>query len=346
MILGAGASYDSDPDTPAVKAAQSRPPLAKELFDRGRFGHFVAEWKECQPLIHDLRLAARRGELEQQLEVFRDEAEGAEHIRRAVDAIPYYLRSVVDSECASWNESLNGVTTYQGFIRRLESWRAARNERIAVITFNYDTLLEQALTSVFPSRTFGRMRDYAEHGFDLIKPHGSTNWWHPIKIPPERYRERAEVIERLGTPEGVAHLVIATPKDFDVQERILTGAELFEMGNWQWRTPALAIPTVTKSVFQCPTEQLNEMDVALVSMTKLLVIGWRGMENYFISRWKQSGSPSLRLWQVCSTENGAGVTEVNLHPVIGDRPQVEAATGGFSEYVYGGGLERFLSAGV
>lgn len=342
VILGAGASYDSDPDTPPDQAARSRPPLTKELFDRVRFGHILSEWEECTVLIPELRLAARRGAVEQRLEEFRDEGQHAQHVNHAVEALRYYLRSVIETECGAWYRALDRVTTYVELTRQLERWRAPRNERITFITFNYDTLLEESIRVVFGEPRFHRMDGYLAPDYTVIKLHGSTDWRHPAQPSFDEFYEQSWVKDLLRAPNGPDHVLLRAIANFDVSPRIVTVTE--GSSDLLFSVPALAIPTVTKSDFECPQEHLSAMNDALNTMTKLVVIGWRGMETHFITHWRKTGSPKLQRWQICSTENGARVTEANLNSVVGDRVEVEPATRGFSEYVQGEGLEHFLNA--
>lgn len=345
VILGAGASYDSEPDTPATQAAPSRPPLANELFDRARFGRVVDQWPECGSLMSVLRTAAKDGAIEQRLEALRDEGRGAPRVFRAVEAIRYYLREVVESECNRWLSNLHRVTVYSELVRQVEGWRLAHRERVTFITFNYDSLLEAALHDFIPELSFERMSGYiSEPDYNVIKVHGSTDWWRAATPYPEAFLEEPWAKHELARASGPDHLILRATANFEISGRIQTTDERASQ-RFPFFLPALAIPTVTKSVFECPAEHISEMTAALNSMIKLIVIGWRGMEANFLDHWRKTGSPKLRLWQICSTENGARETEMNLNSVVGDRPQQEPARAGFSEYVAGGALERFLNAG-
>ena len=59
IVLGAGASYDSSPDYPmgTVKAAESRMPLANELFsNRQLFSDVLKLYQQCYPILTHIRL--------------------------------------------------------------------------------------------------------------------------------------------------------------------------------------------------------------------------------------------------------------------------------------------------
>ncbi|HEY8744814.1 MAG TPA: hypothetical protein VIU62_17125, partial [Chloroflexota bacterium] len=109
------------------------------------------------------------------------------------------------------------------------------------------------------------MKSYVLHEtYRLYKLHGSTNW--------EREVYGAEL-----SPIGAAERLRYT------DSYALRGAA--EPGSIKGATiPAIAVPTMTKKNFECPEFHLTSLDDNLYQITKLLVIGWRGMEEHFLSR--------------------------------------------------------------
>src|SRR5207248_10578199 len=69
VIFGAGASYDSNPDSPPTSGQirPDRPPLSDELF-ADRFGYAVDRYRACRPLIHDLRRLPAGTSIEEELD--------------------------------------------------------------------------------------------------------------------------------------------------------------------------------------------------------------------------------------------------------------------------------------
>jgi hypothetical protein len=47
--------------------------------------------------------------------------------------------------------------------------------------------------------------------------------------------------------------------------------------------PALALPTTGKAGFECPDAHLTELRDSVARMRALLVVGWRGQEEHFLS---------------------------------------------------------------
>src|SRR5207244_836965 len=74
------------------------------------------------------------------------------------------------------------ATNTAALLRRLDRWRAADEHReIAVVTFNYDTLLEDAAQATLLLE-FGSLSNYvdATRKWQFFKLHGSANWAQEI----------------------------------------------------------------------------------------------------------------------------------------------------------------------
>src|ERR1700737_2733041 len=146
VIFGAGASYDSAPDRPPATHVTyaHRPPLASTLF-APTYGDWVHRYPQSQGLMPRLRAASPS--IEEELEKIREEAKTHPSLRRQLAAIRYYLQGVIQSTSINWYRATNGgLTNYVRLLQRVEAWRSAHNERVCLVTFNYDTLLERAST--------------------------------------------------------------------------------------------------------------------------------------------------------------------------------------------------------
>jgi len=66
--------------------------------------------------------------------------------------------------------------SYRVFIDKLYT----AEEPFGSISFNYDTLLDQALCEVYGSELYGSLDNYIK--YRLIKPHGSVNWFIGLKV--------------------------------------------------------------------------------------------------------------------------------------------------------------------
>jgi len=82
---------------------------------------------------------------------------------------------------AAWTESVTkGVTNYHTLLDQIETLPRVPGEPVCLVTFNYDTLLEQAITDTLNFR-FNKITDYVAYEYKVIKLHGSINWAHPIR---------------------------------------------------------------------------------------------------------------------------------------------------------------------
>jgi hypothetical protein len=174
VIFGAGASYDSFEALRFPNVVESRLPLAKQLFDR-RFGEDYRLFPKCGPLIQ--RLQQPNISVENQLEDFQKEA--IRYPTRLVQlaAIRYYLGYMLSRCQSDWTTQVTkGVTNYTTMIDQIALQRNFA-DKVCLVTFNYDTLLEHALIdNNIPLNT---IPDYVRSDFKVIKLHGSINWAHP-----------------------------------------------------------------------------------------------------------------------------------------------------------------------
>jgi hypothetical protein len=76
--------------------------------------------------------------------------------------------------------------------------------------------------------------------------------------------------------------------------------------------PAIALPVRSKTTFACPPEHLSTLDEALSSCSRLLIIGWRGQEEHFKRRWRDTGSRPDKILIVCGSRDAAQFTSERL----------------------------------
>ncbi len=192
VIAGAGASYDGGREFPiegngryAVSAdfEYYRPPLAKDLFEwhpsETPYFEAIARYPRAAPAVDRLRAWVQEGiSVEDGLGRLGDERFLGSEANAQLAAIRYYLRWTIGGVEERWREELNHVTNYLTLIDRLARHyhETARATPVRIVTFNYDTLIDRALTDVLHAR-FGTIEDYTSRpDSQLFKPHGSVNW--------------------------------------------------------------------------------------------------------------------------------------------------------------------------
>lgn len=348
VIVGAGASYDSVPQlappssstggqnnwTPIVQREpgaheEFRPPLARQLFeDRKSFVTEMQAFPECLPVIPLLRCNVP---VEQQLAAFEEQAETFPPRRRQLLAIRFYLQSLIWNCQKSWHHHHNGINNYVTFLDAIERWRHATNERVCIATFNYDTMLEQAMEQVL-GMSFEHFNCYVhDPRYHLIKLHGSIDWGLEVEIPSSP-RSSKDVI-------GNADILRVSTRFKKASLNVV-----FEDNSVGF--PAIAIPVEKKSQFMCPAEHFQIIGNLLTSVNKVITLGWRAQEQHFL---KMLHSPLTGLSKDCDlmivsgSVADAAETSINLG-FAGPSPAKRSQVGnGFTSLINQLGLlESFL----
>ena len=107
-------------------------------------------------------------------------------------AVRYYLQYILWQCGIAWKNIAKGVTNYKTLLDQIERANK-KNEPVCLVTFNYDTLLEDALSDFGLSiETFA---DYTKKRpfYRVFKVHGSVTWHAYSKT-----KSRAETPLTLG----------------------------------------------------------------------------------------------------------------------------------------------------
>jgi hypothetical protein len=168
VVLGAGASYDCVPESnlgPIMYGQRNelQPPLTNGLFDLSRdLVLQAAQAFDTQgALILELQAVATaaEGSVEEELQRHLARAEqGDENMGRGLLALRYFIRYVVSHSTRQWAQAAGGQTNYRALLAKIDRRRSDDNEEVLHVTFNYDLLLEQAL-----SAQLGIDKDHIDH---------------------------------------------------------------------------------------------------------------------------------------------------------------------------------------
>jgi len=204
VIFGAGASYDSAPAFPPSTRPYERPPLANELFqNRPTFVEMMQKFPECQPIVPWLRDLPSGTTVEQRLEEFQADVATHPQRQRQLTAVRFYLQHMLWECQQQWANIHGGITNYKTLFDSIEHWRAQRNETVEVVTFNYDTMLEEGLSWL--DLKFKRIEDYiSDDHYRVFKLHGSVDWIRRVTTP----FARSESLFLNNVMWGAAHDVI------------------------------------------------------------------------------------------------------------------------------------------
>jgi hypothetical protein len=323
VIFGAGASYDSSPDFPPPQPQAGgqnfgpppappdprevwRPPLTNHLFldANDKFGAVVLNYPRLHGILPFLRQPRSGRTVEQQLELYLDQASANQERSRQVLSVRYYLHDLFRMISDEWLRRTNRVTNYAVLIDQIRQLNAA-GEPVCLISFNYDLLLDNAL---LPSRVNSTPleSDFDAHPmFKLFKPHGSVDWARILDPLPY---SRGDVSRRFGPQQLIEQAPSIKLSDQYVRANATDPAQLFKFK--QPIVPAIAIPVQTKTAdfFEWPSSHRTHFEELLPRVTKILIIGWRAREAHFLNLLRKN-LPT------------GGITQITHLQVVGRNPE-------------------------
>lgn len=322
VIFGAGASYDSVlPESVRTlpRNYPLRPPLAKDLFDptRPQFVEAAYEYHEGAGLIGEIRNLLRFGTgVEIALERYVEEAAaGDPETIRGLLAIRYYIVRVIQECATDWSRRHGNVTNYRILFSQLERWRRRNNDKGLLVTFNYDWLLEAALRS--SGRQLNQIQEYVSRDdYRLIKPHGSTLWFRGVHTK----------------VAGGEHALLDVAPTLDLTSGPITQGP---PPGFISAVPAIAIPTQTKTTFECPPEHIEALEEWLPEVDRILVLGWRAQERQFLDLCKKhlSTKTGIEGLVVSASQESAEGTVSELQHVLPKACLHPSGAAGFSTFV-------------
>lgn len=174
----------------------------------------------------------------------------------------------------AWLHEAHGVTNYRTLLDEINRFRKP-DETVSLVTFNYDTLLELGLRDL--GFKIKQVSDYVEQNphYKVFKVHGCVNWGQVVvregfeghvNIAPATIERMIAIVDELKITESFV-ISPARPMAWVANEPVF---------------PAIAIPVQTKSKFACPQSHIDCLAKLLPAVTKILVIGWRAMEQDFL----------------------------------------------------------------
>jgi hypothetical protein len=213
------------------------------------------------------------------------------------------------------------------------------DDPVCLVTFNYDSLLDNALLSFGYNPQNDLERHFDAHPtLKLFRPHGSVNWSRLVDLPPGTRRQPDQLIEQADNFNLTEKYVVAVATDphqfFNFETPIV---------------PAIAIPVQTKTddTFEWPKSHRDYLEELLPHVTKILIVGWQAKEAHFSSMLRYAfrtrkltdlkvvGRDADDAWQILKYFAG----EIGLLP-----RNSSVADGGFSQFVANGEGEPFFRA--
>jgi hypothetical protein len=327
VIFGAGASYDSDVRRPVNgPRLPSRPPLTEHLVGE-HYRQIANEYPASIAVIDYVQQNLAEdtpSSLETILGQYAARAENSFACRQALVAFRFYLCRVITNATDEWLRECHGLTIYLSLLNQLLEWQESSGERVQLITFNYDTLLENAAARVIPDWQINSFGDYVSRpDWGLLKLHGSVSWSRVAANPADETR---------GDPNSVRALAAANVAyDGNLPLRAQSAIRVTSTDNGEVLFPAIAVPLANKTTFECEDIQVEAFRSTIPEIRRLLVCGWRAAEAHVIQI-LQDIYPGIYLGIVTGGQPDLADVQGNLGDVYRKGKLVLTQTGGMSEF--------------
>lgn len=320
VVLGAGASFDCVPDANLgtgmiAEREELKPPVTDGLFDlRRNLVLGAAQNFDTQgALVMELRAvaSAAEGSVEDELQRHLERAEnGDENMRRGLLALRYFIRQVVSFSTERWSTLAGHQTNYRSLLAKIDRRRMDAGEEVVLVTFNYDLLLETALRLQLGIEK-NHIDAYPTGVYKVFKPHGSVDWMRVVTAIEEH------------NPQQVIATGVMPTDDSQIVRREDTNPQ----PGW---IPALAVPTVSKSSFECPPAHVDALTGLLPQVDRLLTIGWRGRERTFLDLCAEHFRPGLTGLVVSGDPASAKSIALHLRDALPESTILPSSSSGLS----------------
>lgn len=301
IIFGAGASYDYiRPDARYNHKPQYNSPITKDIFSKYWIERSSPSYTEkAKDLIaHVVGRLSNTNTFEAILtQRFRRLDKSSRVVSERI-ALSFYLQQlfkVVSEEIGSQRGN-----NYEILIDECRSYlEENQGENIICATFNYDTLLDQAIGIPYAPTD---LEPYINQNIPLIKLHGSSNWSYYLGQTDETTGHEYPFQYFQDHPE-----IVADPQTTNLailQKDSLNGER--RDGKLVLYYPAIAIPLQGKDQFVCPADHVRALQQGIETTDRILIIGWRGNDDLLINAIKQrKNTKHLKILIVSSKPNTA-----------------------------------------
>lgn len=313
IILGAGASYDSidieqySGTNKKAELDRYKPPLTNQLFSHSRelFQNLLTKYSRVNSLAGEVlpRLADGKTFEEILQSLLDSHKEGTENrqerVVKELISLNYYLSDLLFEIS---NNFFEGDNNYIRLVTEMHN----NLIKSYVINFNYDLIFERSA-----SKDLSDIDAYISGDVKILKVHGACNWvYEPVTV--------------FGNTHSHAESFFADKADqyfnFFVGKKILIHkpTNYMEKAKGQFGEevthafmPALALPLNKKSQEVCPKNHLDEFERNIESFDRVIIIGWRGTDDFIIKKLKEKlGDKKLTTFVIANKPNVHGSDEI------------------------------------
>lgn len=354
-VFGAGASHGCLPTAPnamdgVIQAVDSlapgttfqsaRPPLTQDLVRPDAYAAAIlAKYEAAIPVVDAVRRrieAAADGSptvsLERALAEYEERADHDPQAKRHLAAMRFYLRDLL-AACSDLMRSPSvggGITNHVAIVRDLHTWAMKTGGHACLTSFNYDVILESACKAVYGFRADAFDHYTSNMAVSVLKPHGSVLWEWPFQsllVKGDLAAAARAAIEQSVHADPEFDAMRPAPWPYGSGTRDVIDREP--------ALPALALPVDSKSELVWPADQAELFGRLQGRISKLLIVGWRAVEDHFLST-MDTLAGEAKVVIVTGGPNAAGeadeITERLWVRVTDNTTEVRTATEGFERF--------------
>lgn len=300
VILGAGASYDCINrfhDRPGYHDAHKwRPPLGNDIFGaRENFREIYDKYPGAKSLSHSINSGKDIEEFFQSKWDLAIDKNDKYTLANIINT-QYCLQELFYKISTEYNQNI-GASNYHVLIQQAHDYHIKSGEEVCFITFNYDLLLEYALIQYYNEEKTVSKETYSKYPIKIFKPHGSCNWFKKFKGSKFQFEFLnlldkkplyADILSELSDEIEVSDFPISRIHSDQINFPIFHfGKDGNNMNKYMFCFPQLLLPIKTKDEFVMSEEDVKQMNQSLSKCTDMLIIGWKGQEEYFLETLKE-----------------------------------------------------------
>lgn len=300
VILGAGASFDCinrfHDDFGYHEAHKWRPPLGNDIFGaRENFREIYDKYLGAKSLSHSINSG---NDIEDFFQKKWDLAVGKNDKYTLANIIntQYCLQELFYKISIEYSQNI-GASNYHVLIQQAHDYYVKTGEEVTFITFNYDLLLEFALIQYYNEEKTITKETYSKYPIKIFKPHGSCNWFKKFKGNKfqfdffnllDKKPLYSDILSELSDEIEVSDFPIKNIVSDQINYPIFHfGQDKDNLNKYMFCFPQLLIPIKTKDEFVMSKEDVKQMNQSLSKCTDMLIIGWKGQEEYFLQALKE-----------------------------------------------------------
>lgn len=289
IIFGAGASYDYS----SAGKGQRIAPLTKDLVNDDFLPpDLLSTYHGVGDLLAEI-IPKVKGNGQSFEEVLTKEKERTFHLppmRKQFIALEFYLKAlferisksdfIIRGMSSDDRGRMNNMNNYGLILNRIKTYT---ENRACIVTFNYDTLFEQALHSNTPQS----MIDYIKNDIKIIKLHGSHDWGYAEYTNYQHARVNNNFEWCLKFPASIDEMR-DNKEPRHMQE--IKIAKKYSKDPMDW-FPAIAMPLIGKDKHICPADHIKKLEEIIPLIDRILVIGWRAADSLLLETLKKYLQP-------------------------------------------------------